>query len=104
MMASNPSRQGFEAYALRSPSGWPSCAAPLARGRDTHTLTRACFVLALRMTGSPVDGAITAAHGLADAAEATRNPQALSFALLAYGFAFIDADPAGRWRHFAAAF
>ena len=36
---------------------------------------------------------MAAATGLIDAAEATRNPYALSFALLAYGFAFRDADP-----------
>ena len=35
----------------------------------------------------------SAAHGLVDAAEATGHPHALSFALLAYGFAFVDADP-----------
>ena len=34
--------------------------------------------------------------GLVDAAEATRNPYVLSFALLAYGLAFRDADPDGR--------
>jgi hypothetical protein len=31
--------------------------------------------------------------GLIDAAEATHNPYALSYALLAYGFAFRDTDP-----------
>ena len=36
---------------------------------------------------------MAAANGLIDAAEATHNPYALSFALLAYGFAFRDADP-----------
>ncbi len=36
---------------------------------------------------------MAAADGLIDAAEATDNPWALSFALLAYGFAFRDADP-----------
>ena len=36
---------------------------------------------------------MAAANGLIDAAEATHNPCALSFALLAYGFAFRDADP-----------
>ena len=36
---------------------------------------------------------MAAATGLIEAAEATRNPYALSFALLAYGFAFRDADP-----------
>ena len=36
---------------------------------------------------------MAAADGLIEAAEATGNPFALSFALLAYGFAFRDADP-----------
>ena len=38
---------------------------------------------------------MAAATGLIDAAEATRNPWMLSGALLAYGFAFRDADPVG---------
>jgi hypothetical protein len=38
---------------------------------------------------------MAAAHGLIDAAEATRNPHALSYALLAYGIGFGDADPLG---------
>ena len=39
---------------------------------------------------------MAAAKGLIDAAEATRNPWALSFALLAYGVACCDADPVAR--------
>ncbi|MGO9349429.1 MAG: hypothetical protein ACLP3C_00720 [Mycobacterium sp.] len=66
--------------------------AQLARGRDTHGFTRAALVQTLNIAGSP-DGAMAAAKGLIDAAEATRNPVALAFALLAYGFAFRDADP-----------
>ena len=76
-----------------SPNGaveW--CRAQLARGRDTHTLTRAALVIALTVAGSGEE-AMAAADGLIDAAEATRNPCALSFALFAYGFAFRDADP-----------
>ena len=76
-----------------SPNGaveW--CRAQLARGRDTHAFTRACLVVALTIAGSG-DEAMAAADGLIEAAEATRNPCALSFALLAYGFAFRDADP-----------
>ena len=68
------------------------CRAQLARGRDTHAFTRACLVVALTIAGCG-DEAMAAANGLIDAAEATRNPCALSFALLAYGFAFRDADP-----------
>ena len=44
------------------------------------------------MAGSPEE-ARAAATGLIEAAEATRNPFALPWALLAYGFAFRDADP-----------
>ena len=36
---------------------------------------------------------VSHATGLVEAAEATDNPHALSFALLAHGFAFRDADP-----------
>ena len=49
------------------------CRAQLARGRDTHTFTRACMVFALATAGSREE-AMAAATGLIDAAEATRNP------------------------------
>jgi predicted ATPase len=68
------------------------CRAQLARGRDTHTLTRTYLVEALIVAGAG-DEARAAANRLIDAAEATRNPFALSFALQAYGYAFCDADP-----------
>ena len=68
------------------------CRAQLARGRDTHTLTRAALVIALKIAGSK-DEAMAAVKGLIDAAEVTRNPHVLSFTLLAYGIAFRDADP-----------
>ena len=68
------------------------CRAQLARGRDTHTLTRAALVIALNIAGSE-DEAMAATKGLIDAAEATRNPHVLSFALVAYGAAFLAADP-----------
>jgi tetratricopeptide (TPR) repeat protein len=70
------------------------CRAQLARGRDTHTFTRTCLVFALTLAGCG-DEARAAATGLIEAAEATRNPWALSFALYVHGFAFRDADPAG---------
>ena len=54
--------------------------AQLARGRDTHTLTRAALVIALKIAGSE-DEAMAATKGLIDAAEATHNPCVLSFAL-----------------------
>ena len=56
-------------------------------------VTWAALVLTLRLAGC-ADDAMAAAKGLIEAAEATRNPHALSFALLAYGMAFSDADPA----------
>ena len=68
------------------------CRAQLARGRDTHTLTRAALVIALKIAGSE-DEAMAAAKGLINAAEVTRNPHVLSFTLLAYGTTFRDADP-----------
>ena len=60
------------------------CRAQLARGSDTHVFTRATLVIALTFAGC-TDDAKTAANGLIDAAEATGNPWALSFALFAYG-------------------
>jgi predicted ATPase/class 3 adenylate cyclase len=68
------------------------CRTQLARGRDTHRITRACLTIALAMTGSGED-ARAAANGLIDAAEP--NPYVLSFTLWAHGYAFRDADPAG---------
>ena len=69
------------------------CRAQLARGQDTHAFTSTGLVIALRMAGSD-DEAMAAANSLIDAAEAIRNPWALSYALFAYGIAFIAADPA----------
>jgi tetratricopeptide (TPR) repeat protein len=68
------------------------CRAQLARRRDTHTLTRANLVVALRLAGAGEE-ARAAANGLIDAADVTRNPFALSYALSAYGRAYCDADP-----------
>ena len=79
--------------AIGQPERWVEwCRAQLARGRDTHAFTRTCLVMALAIAGWH-DAAMAAAKGLIDAAEATRNPHALSYALLAYGLAFLDADP-----------
>ena len=64
----------------------------LPHGRNPTIFTRAALVLALTVAASPEE-AMTVATGLIDAAEATHNPCALSFALFAYGFAFRDANP-----------
>ena len=68
------------------------CRAQLARGRDTHTITRTMLVAALAVAGAGEE-ARAAANGLIEAAEATHNPQALANALYGYGYAFSDADP-----------
>jgi predicted ATPase/class 3 adenylate cyclase len=68
------------------------CRAQLARGRDTHTLTRAYLVATLAVAGAGEE-ARAAANGLIEAAEAAHNPYALANALRAYGSAFRDADP-----------
>jgi predicted ATPase/class 3 adenylate cyclase len=75
------------------PQQWVElCRARLERGRDTHAYTRACLVFALTMAGRG-DEAMAVANGIVDAADATGNPSAHAFALLAYGFAFRDAEP-----------
>jgi predicted ATPase len=68
------------------------CRARLARGRDTHTLTRYWLVATLTMAGAGEE-ARAAANGLIEAAEATHNPYAFACALFGYGSAFRDADP-----------
>jgi predicted ATPase len=65
--------------------------AQLARGHNTNTVTRSFLVLGLVVAGS-IDEAILVTNGLINAAEATRNPYILAYALLAYGFALRDAD------------
>ena len=75
------------------PERWVGrCRAQLARGPDTHAVTRSALTIGLTITESHKE-AIAGASDLIEAAEAARNPWALSFALFAYGFAFIDADP-----------
>ena len=64
----------------------------LAHDRHPTIFTRGALVLALTVAASPEE-AMTVATGLIDAAEATHNPCALSFALFAYGLAFRDANP-----------
>ncbi|WP_366663729.1 ATP-binding protein [Mycobacterium asiaticum] len=68
------------------------CRGQLARGRDTHGITRASLALTLKIAGR-ADEAIEAVAGAVHAAEATGNPHSLSLALMADGFAYRDADP-----------
>jgi tetratricopeptide (TPR) repeat protein len=75
------------------PRRWEEfCRSEIAAGRDTHTFIKASLVMALTITESH-DEAMAAAAGLIEAAEAAGNPCALSYALLAYGFAYYDAKP-----------
>jgi predicted ATPase len=77
---------------IGQPERWVEwCRSQIARGRDTHTITRACLVDALVIAGSG-DEAMAAADGLVDAAEITGNPFALSNALISEGLVFRDAD------------
>jgi len=85
---------GGSYLAIGHPERWVEwCRAQLARGLDSHTVTRACLLIGLMITGS-ADEAMAAADGLIDAAEATDNPWVLAFALQAYGWTVHDADPA----------
>jgi predicted ATPase len=79
---------------IGQPDRWAEwCQAELSRGRDTHTMTRTCLVIALGTAGR-FDEAMAATDGLVEAAEATGNPSVLALALLTDGATFRDADPA----------
>jgi predicted ATPase len=81
--------------AIGQPERWAEwCRARLARGHDTHTLTRTVLVQALTFAGCGGE-AQAAATGLFDAAEVTHNPFVLAYALYIHGVAFRNADPAG---------
>jgi predicted ATPase len=64
----------------------------MASGHDYHQLSRACVVIALMSAGRHKE-AMSLATGIVEVAEATRNPYAISFALLAYGMACSVDDP-----------
>ncbi|OBI85024.1 adenylate/guanylate cyclase domain-containing protein [Mycobacterium sp. E740] len=79
--------------AVGQPELWAeSCRAQLERRRDGHVFVRGSQIFGLVFAGAH-DPAMVAAHGMVEAAEATRNPFMVSFALSAYGFAFSKADP-----------
>jgi tetratricopeptide (TPR) repeat protein len=65
----------------------------LARDEDPFGLTRSGLVLALMRNGS-FEEAKTTARELIEATEFIPNPWAQSYALLAFGMAWCDADPA----------
>jgi predicted ATPase len=69
------------------------CRTLIAREPESRPFTRHSLVFALTIAGL-ADEALAAADGLLAAAEATDNPHLRSAGLLAYGFAYRDADPA----------
>src|SRR6185312_8856775 len=75
------------------PEEWADwCRPRVARGCDTRAQLRASMVLNLTAAGENGE-AMAAATGLVEAAETSQNPFAISFALLAYGFAYRDVKP-----------
>jgi len=79
--------------AIGQPERWIEwCRERLGQGHDTQAFTQTCLVMALTMVGWR-EAARAEAAGLIDAVEITRNPHAISHALLAYGLAFLNADP-----------
>ena len=64
----------------------------LARDPGNHLFARACLALALSTIGAD-DEALAASAELPATAEATENPHAASYALLAYGIAQRNANP-----------
>ncbi|MDT5146460.1 MAG: hypothetical protein QOC58_1105 [Mycobacterium sp.] len=68
------------------------CRAHRAAGRDRLNMSWTLLVMSLVAAGLR-DEARATADGLIEATEATENPWAISYALLAYGFAFWDAQP-----------
>ena len=87
------SRAGSEPHTWpsASPNGGPSRAVPSLHATATST-SQACLVYALTFAGSHAE-AMVAANGLIEAAETSRNPCMLSFALCAFSFALREADP-----------
>jgi predicted ATPase len=75
------------------------CRNMIAQGRDTHYFAQANLVTALTFTGAG-DDAIAASENLVAAADASDNPMAICYALVAYGFARRDADPAAAYESF----
>jgi hypothetical protein len=64
----------------------------IAQGRDTHYFAQANLVVALTFTGA-ADEALAASEGLIAAADASRNPIVICYALIAYGYPRHETDP-----------
>ncbi|MCU1696089.1 MAG: putative ATPase [Mycobacterium sp.] len=70
------------------------CRSRVQSGHDAHSQSRIGLIISLAVAQSH-EQAIEATTGLIEAAEATHNPWALSYALLAFGVALTHADPVG---------
>jgi predicted ATPase len=68
------------------------CRSRVQSGRDTHTVSKINLIVNLDAVHCDEE-AIAATAGLVEAAEATGNPWALSYALVAFGAAHRTADP-----------
>ncbi len=79
------------------PERWVElCQEAIASGGDQHIFTRVCLALALATAGARDEAMVTSKDFLA-IAEETDNPHIASYALLAYGLAYHDADPAASY-------
>jgi hypothetical protein len=79
--------------AVGRPDRWAeACRNLLAHDPDVHGLTRASLTMALTVLGLTSEAEAFAADLIQDS-EASRNPMAMSWALLAYGYAFRESDP-----------
>ncbi len=94
---------GFEAVVgggylfAGQPQRWiDSCRNMIARGPGAQVSARTCLVVGLTFVGAD-DEAMAACEGLLVAADATRNPQVICWALFAYGWAHRSADPAAAY-------
>jgi predicted ATPase/class 3 adenylate cyclase len=68
------------------------CRTQMEAGRDSHTLITTGLIVCLAVAGSH-DQALELVDGVIEAAETTRNPYALSYALLACAIALFYTDP-----------
>jgi predicted ATPase/class 3 adenylate cyclase len=75
------------------------CRVVMTRAVGSHTYAHACMVVALTVTGAH-DEAVAASAGLIDAARATDNPAVASWALLSFGYAHRDYEPAAAYDAF----
>lgn len=73
------------------------CRQRLALGDGMNAFNRGSMVMAMTTAGE-FDEAKSASEDLLDAAAATDNPGAQAFALLAYGYAWRDANPAAAYE------